>query len=423
MYTDPTGHYEYTDFLYLPNDALVQIDKYTNDYYDTFYNYLPGDVKFKSKALNEQKAHQNANAVRTYYANYYPRDTEEFAKYYKIYESADCGWVFFPKYKSSSRLLRLPSGEEITADNIDKLANDPKVRKYFLDNYITNTSQPAETLYKMWFHQFYGYTKKEIKQAKFRNGLENIFFGAVETGTGALSVAYSAGAMAYVGGGYATIDGLNRMSGGLSQVLNSGNDKGETWNFKKNFYNFISPEYGDKLYFADQMLGVAIGLYDIGAIVYGKAASKIGNLSSKEVAINSFYKGTRNIPQGLTSEQFSNASKLIRQKVGDISDDIVVQGSRAGGTAKATSDIDFAIRVSPEQFDDLVKQKFGTPNVGSAKERTMLNAIKTGKIQSGEAGLRGLRKQLQEMLGIDVDISIIKSGGPFDSGPTIELPK
>jgi len=92
------------------------------------------------------------------------------------------------------------------------------------------------------------------------------------------------------------------------------------------------------------MLGVAIGLYDIGAIVYGKAASKIGNLSSKEVAINSFYKGTRNIPQGLTSEQFSNASKLIRQKVGDISDDIVVQGSRAGGTAKATSDIDFAIR-------------------------------------------------------------------------------
>ena len=109
-------------------------------------------------------------------------------------------------------------------------------------------------------------------------------------------------------------------------------------------------------------------------------------------------KGTRNIPQGLTSEQFSNASKLIRQKVGDISDDIVVQGSRAGVTAKATSDIDFAIRVSPEQFDDLVKQKFGTPNVGSAKERTMLNAIKTGKIQSGEAGLRGLRKQLQEMV-------------------------
>ena len=131
----------------------------------------------------------------------------------------------------------------------------------------------------------------------------------------------------------------------------------------------------------------------------------------------------KTLPQGLTSEQFGNASKLIRQNVGNISDDIVVQGSRAGGTAKAASDIDFVIRVSSGEFDTLIKQRFGTPNVGSAKERTMLNAIETGKIQSGEAGLRSLRKQLQEALGMDVDISIIKSGGPFDNGATINLPK
>jgi hypothetical protein len=142
----------------------------------------------------------------------------------------------------------------------------------------------------------------------------------------------------------------------------------------------------------------------------------------KEMGDNS-NAGVGKIPQGLTGEQFANSSKLIRQNVGNISDDIVVQGSRAGVTAKATSDIDYAIRVSPEKFDDLIKQRFGTPNPGSAKERTMLHAIETGKIQAGEAGLRGLRIQLQETLGIDVDISIIKSGGSFDNGPMINIPK
>ena len=48
------------------------------------------------------------------------------------------------------------------------------------------------------------------------------------------------------------------------------------------------------------------------------------------------------LPQGISQEQFSNASKLLRDRVGDISGDIVVQGSRAKGTAKPTSDIDIA---------------------------------------------------------------------------------
>jgi hypothetical protein len=52
----------------------------------------------------------------------------------------------------------------------------------------------------------------------------------------------------------------------------------------------------------------------------------------------------------------------------------------------------------------------------------MLHAIETGKIQSGEAGLRSLRKQLEKLLGLDVDISIIRSGGPFDNGPMIPIP-
>ncbi|WP_338125203.1 nucleotidyltransferase domain-containing protein [Paenibacillus dendritiformis] len=126
------------------------------------------------------------------------------------------------------------------------------------------------------------------------------------------------------------------------------------------------------------------------------------------------------IPQGLTKEQFEKVSAMIREKVGHLSDDIVVQGSRAKGTAKPTSDIDFAIRVSPEKFDELIKDSFSKvkpPNPGSAKEKTMLHAIETGKIQSGEAKLSKFREQLQQELGMDVDISIIKIGGPFDNPP------
>lgn len=126
------------------------------------------------------------------------------------------------------------------------------------------------------------------------------------------------------------------------------------------------------------------------------------------------------IPQGLTQKQFEKVSAMIRKKVGHLSDDIVVQGSRAKGTAKATSDIDFAIRVSPEKFNELIKDSFSkikAPNPGSAKEKTMLHAIETGKIQSGEAKLSKFRELLQQELGIDVDISIIKIGGPFDNPP------
>ena len=86
------------------------------------------------------------------------------------------------------------------------------------------------------------------------------------------------------------------------------------------------------------------------------------------------------LPQGISQEQFSNASKLLRDRVGDISGDIVVQGSRAKGTAKP---------------------------------------IETGKIQAGEAKLSGLRKELQEIFGMEVDISIIKQGGAFDNPPFI----
>lgn len=132
------------------------------------------------------------------------------------------------------------------------------------------------------------------------------------------------------------------------------------------------------------------------------------------------------VPQGLDIEEFNLISKTIFDEVGVISDDIAVQGSRASGTATLESDIDIAIKVSPEQFDELVSEYFGKPNPGSAKYRTMENAIKTGKIQAGEARLRSLRKKLEQILQHkikEVDVSIIKKGGPFDNGSQIPLVK
>lgn len=128
------------------------------------------------------------------------------------------------------------------------------------------------------------------------------------------------------------------------------------------------------------------------------------------------------VPQGLTAEDFLLTGRVLRSEAGHLSDDIAVHGSRAAGTATAKSDIDIAIRVASDDFDNLIKQRFQFPNPGSAKERTMLHAMETGKIQSGEAGLRSVRKYLEQQLGMDVDISVIRVGGAFDKGPYIQVP-
>jgi hypothetical protein len=79
---------------------------------------------------------------------------------------------------------------------------------------------------------------------------------------------------------------------------------------------------------------------------------------------------------------------------------------------------------SPEKFDDFLhnQSKLSSVNPGTAKERTLLHAIETGKIQSGEARLSALRKQLEQSLNMEVDLSIIRAGGKFDNGPQLPLP-
>ncbi|XKM13717.1 nucleotidyltransferase domain-containing protein [Orbaceae bacterium ac157xtp] len=127
------------------------------------------------------------------------------------------------------------------------------------------------------------------------------------------------------------------------------------------------------------------------------------------------------IPQGLTQKQFEELGDLLKKRLCYLSDDIFIQGSRAGGTANLASDIDIGVRVGKDRFDELIKLYFGTPNVGSAKEKTMLHAIKTGKIQAGEAKLSKVRKEVENMLDMEVDISIILEGGKFDNPPYISI--
>jgi len=130
-------------------------------------------------------------------------------------------------------------------------------------------------------------------------------------------------------------------------------------------------------------------------------------------------------PKGITDAQFTEASALVRAEATarNLGNDVVIHGSRASGNPRMTADVDFAIRVDQAKFDQLIQERFKTPNPGSAKSKTMQNAIDTGKIQSGEAGLRPLRKQLESILHKDVDISIVKKGGPFDQSAAIPLKK
>jgi predicted nucleic acid-binding Zn-ribbon protein len=132
------------------------------------------------------------------------------------------------------------------------------------------------------------------------------------------------------------------------------------------------------------------------------------------------------VPQGLTPDKYAQLAQAIRtgiaNNVGDNVVDIVVQGSRAAGTARPDSDIDFAVRVTPDAFGQLINKRFGTPNPNSAKEKTMEWAMLSGKIQAGEMGWSGLRKALASQFGMKIDLSVIEVGGEFDNPPFVEVP-
>lgn len=130
-------------------------------------------------------------------------------------------------------------------------------------------------------------------------------------------------------------------------------------------------------------------------------------------------------PQGLTPRLFDRLSSRVRAAIGakGLGDDIILMGSRSGGTAKPNSDFDFGVRVSPERFDELVAQQFAGAK-GAAKISTRDYSIRDGRIQTGEAGLRDVRRTIAQTLGVPeakVQISVIRAGGWFDNGPQTRL--
>lgn len=130
-------------------------------------------------------------------------------------------------------------------------------------------------------------------------------------------------------------------------------------------------------------------------------------------------------PQGLSIDQFADVSQTVRAKAADmgLGADIVVQGSRASRSAQPGSDLDLAIRVSPDRFERFLNtdSRLATPNPGSSAERTRLRAEAEGIVQRGEARLSSTGRAIEQRIGLDVDLSVVRRGGNFDQDPTLAL--
>jgi hypothetical protein len=129
------------------------------------------------------------------------------------------------------------------------------------------------------------------------------------------------------------------------------------------------------------------------------------------------FRAVGNLPEGVTADQLAAAARRIRSTARGLTGDVVVQGSRAGHSAKAGSDIDFGLRVPPAEYDRLIKDFFGD---ASTEART--NAVARGRIFSRHAGLRQLRSALETDLDRKVDLAVIKRGGLFDNEPWLRVP-
>ncbi|AFZ24727.1 hypothetical protein Cylst_2518 [Cylindrospermum stagnale PCC 7417] len=151
------------------------------------------------------------------------------------------------------------------------------------------------------------------------------------------------------------------------------------------------------------------------------------------------------IPIGIPEKLFVQASQTAREMAAGLGygSDIVVQGSRVRGYSMdfvngvlepvlkrvqpgPDTDLDVAVRLSQEAFNAALKKSFGTPNPGSAKAKTMGVAIEDGRIFGGDArpNLREIRKTIARILQMPEDkvqVTLVNTGGKFDSTPTIPL--
>ncbi|MDQ3367188.1 MAG: DUF4157 domain-containing protein [Myxococcota bacterium] len=119
--------------------------------------------------------------------------------------------------------------------------------------------------------------------------------------------------------------------------------------------------------------------------------------------------------------------------------EVVVQGSAVHKVD--AKDIDIAIMVKPDDFNKLIEQSFPkevakvrargvdpftmtAANATSSAEKTLAHAVTTGKITRDKVKpkLSDVRRATATAVGKDIDLSVIKKGGPFDRGPYFPFP-
>lgn len=163
---------------------------------------------------------------------------------------------------------------------------------------------------------------------------------------------------------------------------------------------------------------VARGLNKITDVNLGLAAA---NRRIPPAVKGRVFRAVGNLPEGVTRAQADEARQLIRAQAGHYGDDVIVQGCRAEYRAEGICDIDIGLRVSPEEFTRIHRERFVGKVPTRPEKDAMVNSAKNGIVHTNRAGMKSLWEDLEEALGMDVDISVIRRGGAFDQEPWIRL--
>jgi uncharacterized Zn-binding protein involved in type VI secretion/predicted nucleotidyltransferase len=152
-----------------------------------------------------------------------------------------------------------------------------------------------------------------------------------------------------------------------------------------------------------------------------------GSLGANGGNIRLAPKAELDIPQGFSKQQFAKFKRSVRQvakEAGLPEGELVVQGSRAKGTAKSGSDIDIALRVEEGKFFDFAQQRIGSVRPGTKLHKTLLKAARKGKLSKFDISPEFnqiLGRGLESKSPYQIDFSIIKKGSTYDTGPFIPI--
>lgn len=131
----------------------------------------------------------------------------------------------------------------------------------------------------------------------------------------------------------------------------------------------------------------------------------------------------------MSEKQFQQLSDVLRARLkqeagrtGDLGSDIFVHGSRSRGAAAADADLDIGIRIAGERFEQLIQDKLARVREGGDKWKTLHEALQHGRLHAGEAGISGIRKEIQRLINDQmclgfakgVQVTVIREAGPFD---------